>query len=268
MRFSAILLLGLVMLITACSDGGGGDSGGDANPQDDLLASIQWPQEPDHIVFRADVVGGANFDSFLRLSEVPECTVYGDGRVVWVVENAQGDAQTVFNIVTPLDIRNFVSTVTFNFDIYGQETAAEFALDTTPPVVEQLQIHINDVQHTTDILGGWDYDYYEEILQLCIDMAGQPTIFEPAGAWLSVQATEFDTRSPLQRWDADITGVDLAELAASGEPVWIEGRLLEVMWDLVERNPADLQLDQNGGIFWIALQIPNVTRSSPPTPNT
>ena len=264
MRLSAIFLLALAVLLVACADSGGDDGG--STEADDGQAVIQWPQEPSHVVFRADVVGGADFDSFLRLGEVPECTVYGDGRIVWVSETAQGDDETLFNIVTPANIRDFVSTLTLVYDIYGQTAAADLNLDSTSPVVEQLQINVNGEEHVTDIFGGWDYDYFEELLRLCVEAAGPPTIFEPDGAWLNVQAATFDSRSPLQRWDAEITGVDLAEIAAEDDPVWVEGRLLEILWDLTERNPPDLQLDQNGDVFLVALQVPNITRNAPPAP--
>lgn len=265
MRLRAISLLVLMLLVGACSDGGG-DSGGGDSTDAGAPSVIRWPRTADHIVFRADVVGGADFDSFLRLGEVPLCTIYGDGRVVWVVDTAQGEQQTVFNIVTPEDIELFVSDVAITFDIYGQSAAADLVISEVTPVVEQLQIHVNEESHVTDIFADWDTEYFEEVIARCIETGDQPTIFEPSGAWLNVQATEFNDSSPLQRWDADITGVNLAEIASEGELVWVEGRLLDILWDLVERNPPDMQLDQDGQIFNIALQVPNITRDAPPAP--
>src|SRR4051812_22850635 len=79
-----IFTLALVLLIAACRP---------ATPNDVALNIVSWDRSPQTIVFRADVVGGES--DFQTRNDIPNCTIYGDNRVVWVNELGASDIQVL-----------------------------------------------------------------------------------------------------------------------------------------------------------------------------
>ena len=63
-----------------------------------------------------------------------------------------------------------------------------------------------------------------------------------------------------------LTGLDLDALATSGERQWVTGQVLRVLWFWIHNSPPTLQFAQSSGAFRVALEIPSVTRDSPPPP--
>ncbi|MCL4256092.1 MAG: hypothetical protein KJ043_20210, partial [Anaerolineae bacterium] len=121
--------------------------------------------------------------------------------------------------------------------------------------------------HTTDAFAGWEANYFNEILSECRALSPQPQIFEPTGAWLSVQVAPFNNNADSVLWEPSVAGIDLNAIAQSGEPQWITGQGLRLLWTYLQRSSPDLQFGQLDGNFVVVLQIPNVTRTSPnPTP--
>ena len=269
MRRNWLLSLTILLLVLAACSGDDDSSnaeGGNGGDTQNETETIRWDDSTDHVVFRADVVGGENADAFINAGRIPQCTVYGDGRVIWVVDEVDPNGQVLFDVVTPDEIRDFVEVLAIDYAFRDYEAGANLLTDATQPVVETLTLGINDESYVTDIYGGWDIEYFEDVRNLCFSVGAEPAVYEPQGAWVLVEDVEYDTGAPLQRWDASVTGFDLAAVTASGEPRWVEGQLLRILWDLTRRNERDLQLDQNGETYMLALQIPNVTAVSPPAP--
>jgi len=69
-----ILTLVALLLLAAC-EGGGNETGSDSFAANTI---IQWDRSPETVVFRTEVVGGDNADSFLMRTRIPLCTIYGD----------------------------------------------------------------------------------------------------------------------------------------------------------------------------------------------
>ena len=101
-RFTLLVLLIAAMIaLTAC--GGGeespdpaNDGGGDTTT--DTQSVVQWPRDPQHIIFRAEIIGGDGSDALYDLNTVPPCTIYGDGRIVWTVPNQSGFEDVRFDL--------------------------------------------------------------------------------------------------------------------------------------------------------------------------
>jgi hypothetical protein len=261
----------LVMLLVLAScrgENSGGGDGGQANNPASSDNPIYWTRTPDSIVFRADVVGGQPTDSITARSEIPNCTIYGDNRVVWINTAADNTAQILFDVVTDDVIQRFVTDLTISDQIYTYPAGAQnLPPSTTKPVVETLTVNVSGREHTTDAFGGWTYTYYENILNRCKALSQSPVLFEPTEAWLSVQEIPYDTNRPLRIWDSAASGLDLAAIAQSGEPQWITGDNVRSLWNILQSGGAEVQLAQDVGNYQIALQIPNVTRDAPAAPN-
>lgn len=265
-RFFTVLMIAL--LASACSVFGGGDdsseapSGGEA-----AFGVINWTRTPETIVFRADVVGGEQAQTFAALNEVPNCTIYGDNRVIWTSTAGDNSTQILIDILTDEVIYNFVADLTVADRIYTYTTGVE---DLPPasvsPVVETLFLNVNGREHQTDAFGGWTYPYWEAILNRCTSLSQAPALFEPTEAWLTVREVEYSTNFPSRLWDEAAAQFDLAEVAASEAPRWITGDVVRQLWNLQRSGGPETQFAQGTGNYVIALQIPNVTRDAPARP--
>lgn len=252
-----ILALGL----TACGGGNNSDIPviNDTNP-------IQWDRSPTTIVFRADITGGST-DPFLARSEVPGCTIYGDNHAIWVNELGVNNTQVLEDRLTDEQIRTFVSDLAITHEFYKYTAKA----DTQPigdvvPVIESLSLFVNGVDHKTDAFGGWDYEYFQRIRLNCQTVSGAPVLYVPAGAWVSAREVPYDSQSPGAPWNAANNGLSLKELAASGERKWITDRNVGVFWEVFRSSPANIQFFEDNKQYQVALEVPNVTRDSPPAP--
>jgi hypothetical protein len=257
-----IILCGfLVFGLAAC--GGGQQSAGGTGSND----PIEWDRSPETIIFRADVEGGDTAQSFTARSEIPPCTVYGDNRVVWTNDLGAFTLQTLWDRLTDDQIRTFIWQLTINADYFQYESDTNIQPPSSDvPVVETLLLRFNGIERKTDSFSGWAYDYYEEVLNMCKSVSGTPVLYEPEAAWVSAQAVPYDISAPVIVWNSAAAGLKFAELAASGEPRWIAGGVLPFLWQSLRSSPPYLQFEEDGLYYTIALQIPNVTRLSPPAP--
>ena len=263
-----LLILPMIVL-ASCQILGVGDAG---DAQSDGTGSsggvIQWDRSPTAVVFRADVGGGEFEDAFFLRNDVPPCTVYGDNRVVWTAQPFESSDQILWDRLSDEDIENFVSelTVARLFFTYSSGADLEPASETSP-VVETLTLSVNEGTHTSDAFGDWPERYYEELLQLCQTISDTPVIYEPAAAWVAVQPAQYDPNVSELTWDGEVSGLDLAELAASEEPLWITDRNVKVLWNMIRAAPPDILFSQAGDYYQVALQVPGVTRDAPPAPS-
>lgn len=260
-----LIVLGLLMVtLTACGILGGG--GSDNPPNVDQRNPIDWNRSPETIVFRADVSGGTN-DPFYTLSEVPSCTIYGDNHIVWTNELGVNNVQILEDRLTDQDVINFVNYVALTKQLYNYSAKADtLPLTSNPPVVETLDLFVNNVDHKTDAFGGWDSEYYQEVLGFCRQLSTSPVTFVPSGAWLSARAVPYDSQVSRQPWDPAANGLSLKEIADSGQAKWITGRNVGVFWNMFLTSAKTLQFVESDIQYNIAIQVPNITRNAPAAP--
>src|SRR5690349_6799266 len=95
------IMLILMSLLAACQPG----EAVTPAPED----VVQWNKDPYSVVFRAEIVGGDNADAFYMLNDIPACTIYGDGRVVWAIDGSgSGTREVLFDFISPEDLAKFI----------------------------------------------------------------------------------------------------------------------------------------------------------------
>ncbi|MBI1279597.1 MAG: hypothetical protein GC179_15830 [Anaerolineaceae bacterium] len=258
------LLISLIILLVTLSACGGNTTNN--SPAVNQTNPIEWDRDPKTIVFRADVSGG-NDDPFYALSEVPVCTIYGDNHIVWINELGVNNIQVLEDRISDDAVREFVSYVALNKQLYNYSAKADTVpLSDPKPVVETLTLFVNKVNHKTDAFGGWDYDYYLDIVTHCQRVSTSPVIYVPTGAWISARTIPYDSQAARQPWDAKANNLSLKDLAASGQPKWITDRNVGVFWNMFLTSPKNIQYIEDNVEYNVAVQVPNITRDSPPAP--
>lgn len=259
-------LILVVLLLAAC--GGRGQNvnlGGGGAPGRAGDETVNWADDARHIVFRVDVVGGEQ--DFESRNDIPLCTIYGNGRIVWQGSSQPGSRVILFSFLETQTIRDFVARLLTeqNINEYGS------LADTQPPgdvrpVYEQIEINVNGNQYVTDGFADWPADLFLNTLDGCRDLATQPVIFEPDGGWMSATYAEYDPNATLIEWNAQATGIDLVEMTETRSRLWVDNDVLPFLWNLMTSSPRSRIFEQNDTYFKVAFQVPNVHRDAPPAP--
>ena len=267
-----VAMLGLVFILAACAGPASEEQAGTETDNTNVSAEfegsiIRWPRDANFVVFRMNVVGGENTEQLYRLNDVPLCSVYGDGRVVWTAPGPGGLDQVLFDFLEDSDITNFISYLTVIERIYTYPAGFDLELpSSTQPVYEQMQVNVNDIAFTTDVFSNWPEAYFSRILERCRSLSSTPTIFEPTGAWLSAEVVDYNPSVPSAFWETDAAGLSFLELALNGERRWIEGNVVRIIWNQLRTNAPDLQFSDGTDEYRLALQVPGVTIDAPPAP--
>lgn len=226
---------------------------------------IQWNRSPSSIVFRADVIGGS--EDISRLSEIPLCTIYGDNRIVWVNELDAFRVEVLYDTVQDSAINDFVSYLTVQERIYTFEALADQQdRGEVAPVVETVTLNVNGQTHSADAFSGWDSDWFARVVRSCQRISQTPILFEPSGGWVTVERSEYNMQAPTVNWDATGSSLNFAEIANSGQPSWVTSVDVVALWTSLHSLPSSLRFLQNDLYYRAALQIPGITRTSPPAP--
>ncbi|MBK8020424.1 MAG: hypothetical protein IPK19_03100 [Chloroflexi bacterium] len=262
----------LLLLMAACQQGASPAAptavvnatvlGEDFNPQPGL---ITWQREPNYVLFRAEIIGSN--DAFLARNTVPECTIYGDNRIVWQNNLDSSEVQILEDRLSDGTISAFVQYLTVNERVYTYterlpEVAAQFE---TTPVVERVTVAVNGITHRADGLSGWDPGWFDRVLTACQTLSTAPVLVVPGSGWLSTREVAFNPQPPLILWDAGVTGISLAGFTGD-TPGWVQGAGVGQLWNRIRALPVNSLYRDGDRTFQVALQVPGVTLGSPPQP--
>ncbi len=257
-----VLSLIVVLVLVAACRPSSQNIEGSFNPDPNL---VQWDHSPQAVVFRADVIGGD--DDFHARNAIPNCTIYGDNRVVWVNELGPFHIQVLEDRLTDPTISAFIQHLTVDERIYTYDShLSDLQTETSVnPVVETLKVNVNGLGHSGDSLGGWDSSYFPRIVDACQSLSKSPVLVAPSSGWLVAQSVPFSIAPPIVDWDKDASGLSLAALA-DGSPHWISGAAASQLWDTLHSLPSNLIFDEGDSYYEVALQVPGITRDAPPAP--
>lgn len=265
-----ILPVGLIVAVALASCSPAPTPPSTAQPQSS--GAIQWDRSPDALVFRAEVTNG-DTTSIRARDDIPECSIYGDNRVVWLNYLGAFEYEVLYDRVSDERLTAFVSYLA-SAGIYNYTAQADLQVPSlTPPVIERLLLAVNGVEHRADGFSGWAPTWFRQVVDACKAVSGAPVLFEPEGAWLSAELLTNPNSGVLILWDAAASGLDFAAIAAAQTPVWITGSNLRVLWNFAVNQPESLvyaQVDADGlqQQYAIALQIPTFSRVSPAAPSS
>jgi hypothetical protein len=247
-----IVVLTLVLLIAACRT---------APPATTIPNIVTWDHSPQAVVFQAAIVGGES--DF----QAPNCTIYGDNRIVWVNELGPSQIQVLEDRLPNSTINAFAQYLAVNERIYTYEArlkAVQAQADINP-VVETVEINVNDIPHKADSFGGWDGDWFPRVLGTCKQLSQTPVLVAPTSGWVSAQSVPFDMTPPITSWDAKATGLSLSSVT-DGQPHWISGATAATLWNTLHSLPSNTIFEDGSDYFVVALQVPGITRDAPPAP--
>lgn len=225
---------------------------------------INWVRDPNVIIFRADIVGGATPD-FVQLSETPQCTIYGDNRVVWVNEVSAPAFEVLIDVVGDEAITRFIEYLTIQERVFSYASATQPPESSADPVLEQVIIDVSGQRYVVDNTSGWDADWFNRVLNLCKRISSTPILYEPSGGWLTVRRVDDVPAAPKIYWQPGQNGLTLSILN-EGERYWQTGAAALSVWRLLYSLPYTAQIVEGDAVYQMALQVPGITRDAPAAP--
>lgn len=224
---------------------------------------VTWSRDPNFVLFRAEISGGE--DPFQGRNTVPDCTIFGDNRIVWTTDN--GDGNALEDRLSDQSISTFIQYLAVNERIYTfTEKLPDLAEQyDTVPVVERVLIAVNDITHTADGLGGMESGWYDRVLTACQSLGVAPVLIAPQSGWLTTQEVPYAMEPPLVVWNSTLTGISLGNYT-SDTPGWVTGAGVAELWQRIHALPFNSLYQDGERYFHVALQVPGVTRASPPAP--
>ncbi len=257
-----IVALGTLLLFTACQPPPTSEQG--VNNSDPNV--VVWTHDAQTALFRADIVGGES--DFRAHNIIPNCTIYGDNRIVWLNELGPFQIEVREDRLPDGAISAFVQYLTVNervytFDALLPEVEQQSEIN---PVVETVLINVNGIDHRADSLGGWDRDWFPRVLNACKKLSQTPVLVAPSSGWLSAREIPFSPQPPLVLWDSAQMGISPAS-APPDAPKWISGDGAASLWHTLHSLPSNMIFEDGDHYYEIALQVPGVTRDAPLAPS-
>lgn len=251
-----LILIVVALVAVGCSEENGNSNDGDQN-----LGPLDWEREADTIILRLDA-RRPNDPAAQQVGEIPACTLWGDGRLVWM--NELEDGQEVLEArLNDEEVRSLLEFVIFS-GFYDWES--DFIVeDGSNPTIESMTLNLYEDTFTLQRFSDWPADGYERILQRCREASSTPVLFLPDGGWLSAIEVPQIEGVGYWRWPGPNVGIELAQLVNS-EPVWIEGDLARRIWENNVEDPAPSRVLEEEIAYQLVLQVPQITRDSPPRP--
>lgn len=253
-----LILISLILILAACS----GDDNNQGNNSEDGESPrlYDWDHSADYIVFRMDQIPSVETEAYITNS-IPICTIWGDGRLVWV-NYVSSTAEVLEARLTTEQIRGFIEEV-IRFGFYGWEE------DIVPPIAENptlqtITLNLFAEERTVERYGDWPVNAFDRIAEICSNLSSERALFVPTGGWARAYPIEFDNQLPSQEWPRHAP-FRMVDLAASDTPIWVEGAWAAELWNYT-REISLVQVTELGNAFEVSLEVPEISRSSPPPP--
>ncbi|HRE47163.1 MAG TPA: hypothetical protein PLD47_05510 [Aggregatilineales bacterium] len=273
MRRSIALLIMLCVAVAACNSGGtgGGTTGGSTIPTETPAgasvapAAITWERAPNAVVVRLDRLIGEESE-LDRLNRLPACTLFGDGRVVWVNTIPPQGEELLEGYIEEVTFRTFLEFLIRDVQFYD---IPDYAAQELPPAkdsaMEIISVVINGETRTIRSYKSWKNNAYVTILEHCRTLAQQPALFIPDGAWVTVYEIPREVDRAFDYW-SPAAPFSLAEVAATKTAIWASDVAVRELWIKNRQTLSQLQWLEGDKSYRVALQVPLISRDAPPAP--
>ncbi len=255
MRPHLVLTL-LIIVITACSSDKSSQNSDAVN--NNQLQQSDWDHASDAVLFRLDeILEGRNQATITN--RIPLCTIWGDGRVVWV-NPVLGTLEILEARLDVEQMRGFVADVV-GYGFYGWESDVA-SPPGDDPARQIITLNVYDNPKTIERYGGWPNEAFSTILEQCRNLSPERALVLPDGGWVRAYPVDYDAARTSQEWPRNAP-FSMTEVA--NEAVWTDGFWAQEIWGYTrEINPV--QVTERGQTYRVSIQVPGLSRTSPAPP--
>lgn len=257
------LFLIAVAAFSAILAGCGSVSRPDDTASDPGLDRLDWEHDAATIIVRLDIRENGN-TSASNLNAIPPCTVWGDGRVVWVTRGVSGEEEVLETRATDDAIRTFLEDI-INRGFYTWEDEL-VSSDPNAGVTQSLTVYLYDDVRTVQRATNWPENGFDLILEKCQQLSPTPVLVLPWGGWVSAYPVARDDRLPHWYWPETLDFTP-AQMVANGEARWLRGDAVAEIWSMLRETvnrPQVIGPDEQA--YQLALVVPGISRDAAAPP--
>jgi hypothetical protein len=259
------MLVGAVaVMLAACNNNTPTPEAGTPQPNNGV-AVLTWNTAPDAVIFRMDRQI-TNDTPFSDLNRIPPCTLYGDGRVVWVNPLQPAGEEVLEALIDDTQFRSFLEYLIRDAKFYDIPDYASMEL---PPAeqssVETISLALSDQVTTKRNYKAWPLDVYLTLLDKCKTLSNAPVRVEPSAGWVTVYPAPENSGMPFIDWPATAP-FQLAQANADKQAIWLTDAGFRMLWQAQRETQGNIMWRENGLNYQVALQVPLVSRDSPSAP--
>lgn len=256
MRRTILRVMLLTVVLSAC--------GAAPTPAPNVPENIlTWDKDPNAIIFRIDREWSTDSRED-ALNRVPLCTIYGNGHIVWVNVVPPNGEEILEAFIDDVTFRGFLDFLIRDLKYYSiPDYAARQQPSPSTPTLETISLILAGTPQTIRSYSAWENDAYAQMLARCTTLSSTPAQFAPTGGWLSVLAVE-NNGAPSLLWPVR-AAVEL-DKATGAQPVWISGEIVQKIWATQRETRGNVLWVERDRFYRIVLQVPGISRDSPPAP--
>lgn len=260
-----LMILGLAaVLLAACNTNT--NNAATATPEaNNVVPVLAWNTAANAVIFRMDRQI-TNDTPYGDLNRVPLCTIYGDGRIVWVNPLQPAGEEVLEALIDDTQFRTFLEYVIRDMKFYDIPDYASMELPPTQRAnVETITLAISDQVTTKRNYRAWPLDVYSTLLGKCMTLSNAPVRVEPAAGWVTVYPGPENTGMPFIDWPPTAP-FKMADAANAKQAMWVTDAAFRMLWQAQRETQGNIIWRENGANYQVALQVPLVSRDSPPAP--
>jgi hypothetical protein len=230
------------------------------------VIDVQWDTSPSVRIVRyyspSTTAGLAG--AYDRRYYVPEVQVWGDGRIIWVVQ-ARESRRLLEGHLTPEQMKALLQLVV-DAGFFGWEERYYTPGGHSFPF---MHLEVNLIGHSKEVAehGGAPDEFYELEGFLSSGAGAAGREYVPTRGYLTATVLgppEQIGATPEAQWPETTAGFALNEV---GEGRYIEGEALAFAWQAVNQyTRAPVYVESKGDLYTIMVQIPGVSYDEPPPP--
>jgi hypothetical protein len=237
-----------------------------STPQtNNAIPVLAWNTAPNAVIFRLDrqII---NDTPYSDLNRVPLCTLYGDGRVVWVNPLQPSGEEVLEALIDDVQFRTFLEYLIRDMKFYDIPDYASFELPPTERAnVDTITLALSDQVTTKRNYRAWPLDVYPTLLEKCRTLSDAPVRVEPSAGWVTVYKGPENTGMPFIDWPSTAP-FKMADAVAGNQAMWLTDVPFRMLWQTQRETQGNIVWREDGINYQVALQVPLVSRDSPPAP--
>jgi hypothetical protein len=259
-----LLSMGLAALVVVTLAACGGKESKTDGQGDSQLGLIDWSRDPNTIIVRLDAQSSLDDPAF-TLNNIPPCTLWGDGRVVWASTDDYGSEQILEARLDDVTIRTFLEDI-ISRGFYSWQDEL-LPMSSSNPVTQSLTVFLYDELRTVRRYTAWPENSYNKIMDRCSHLSSAPVLVLPQVGWISAYAIPRDDSAPSWLWPLSAP-FTLRDLAQNGEARWLEGALASEIWLNVRERSGETQVvERDNSAYRVAIVVPGYSRDTVAPPS-
>lgn len=220
--------------------------------------AVEWDPDPQTVVIELYTAGGLVPQYFLD-NYIPAARVWGDGRIIWVEDQAGGGRRVLAGQLTPDAMRALLQQIV-DAGFFGWQDTYEPPYQVYDAGSTVFSVHLRATSKTVSEYFQGAPEKFHELAGVMASGAGAAGAeFTPARGYL--RAHPQTTGEAASDWPDAAAGFTLAEAQAGR---WVEGAALHAAWAAVNQNPWNTPVRSAGQVYQLTLQVPGVSFLEPP----